>query len=207
MSRIAGIVLAAGMSRRLGRPKQLLMLDGTPLIAHVVDRALASTLDAVVLVTGAHGADVRAAVEDRNVLFVHNPVFEEGQGTSLAAGIAALDAGADAAVVMLGDQPGISPEVIDRVIDERRTSGAPVVMALYGHQRGHPVLFGRELFPELRNLGADTGGREIVRDHQDSLVLVDSGADAPPPDVDTEEAWVQLQSQWPSLRGPAPPVR
>jgi molybdenum cofactor cytidylyltransferase len=207
VSRIVGIVLAAGMSRRLGRPKQLLVLDGTPLIAHVLDRALASTLDAVILVTGAHCADVRAAVEDRNVLFAHNPEFEEGQGTSLAAGVAALDADVDAAVVMLGDQPGISPEVIDRVINERRTSGAPVVMARYGHQRGHPVLFGHELFPELRSLAADTGGREIVRDHQDSLVLVVGGADAPPPDVDTEEAWAELQYQWPSLRGSAPPVR
>ena len=207
MTRIVGIVLAAGMSRRLGRPKQLLMLDGIPLIAHVIDRALASTLDEVVLVTGAHGAEVRAAVGDRNVRFVHNPDFLEGQGTSLAAGITALDADVDAAVVMLGDQPGISPEVIDRTIKARRESGAPVVMARYGNQRGHPVLLGRELFPELRNLAADTGGREIVRDHQDSLVLVDGGTDAPPPDVDTEAAWAELQYQWPSLKGPAPPVR
>lgn len=201
MSRIVGIVLAAGMSRRLGRPKQLLMLNGTPLIAHVVDRALASTLDEVILITGAHGADVRAVIEGRKVLFVHNPDFEEGQGTSLAAGIIALDADVDAAVVMLGDQPGISPEVIDRAIKARRESGAPVVMARYGNQRGHPVLFGGELFPELRNLDADAGGREIVRDHQDLVVLVDGGADAPPPDVDTEEAWAELQYQWPSLRG------
>ncbi len=207
MSRIVGIVLAAGMSRRLGRPKQLLMLNGTPLIAHVVDRALASTLDEVILITGAHGADVRAVIEGRKVLFVHNPDFEEGQGTSLAAGIIALDADVDAAVVMLGDQPGISPEVIDRAIKARRESGAPVVMARYGNQRGHPVLFGGELFPELRNLDADAGGREIVRDHQDLVVLVDGGADAPPPDVDTEEAWAELQYQWPSLRGLAPPAR
>lgn len=207
MSRILGIVLAAGMSRRLGRPKQLLMLDGTPLIVHIVDRALASNLDGLILVTGAHDADVRAAIEDRNVLLVHNPDFEEGQGSSLAAGITALNADVDAAVVLLGDQPGISPEVINRAIKARRESGPPVVMARYGNQLGHPVLFGYELFSKLGNLTADTGGREIVRDHQDSLVLVDGGADAPPPDVDTEEAWAQLQSQWPSLRGPAPPAR
>ena len=204
MNRVAGIVLAAGMSRRLGRPKQLLELDGTPLVAHVVDRALASSLDEIIVVTGAHDVAVRSALARRDVRFAHNCRFQEGQGASLAIGAGALRNDIDAAVVLLGDQPGISTAVIDRAIDERRVSRAPVVMARYGQKRGHPVLFGHELFPELRALTEDLGGREIVHAHRDDLALVDGGADAPPLDVDTEEAWLALQRQWASLRGPEP---
>jgi molybdenum cofactor cytidylyltransferase len=196
VSRIAGVVLAAGMSRRLGRPKQLLVLDGLPLVAHVVDRALTSSLDDVVVVTGARMKDVQVALVGRSVRFVQNARFEEGQGTSLAAGISALPADVDAAVILLGDQPGISAATIDRVTAAYRERGAPVVMAQYGEQRGHPVLFGRETFPELMALGGDMGGREVVRSYRDQLVLVDGGVDAPPSDVDTEEAWIELQRSW-----------
>lgn len=204
MNRIAGIVLAAGMSRRLGRPKQLLVLDGTPIVAHVADRALASSVDDVIVVTGSRDVAIRAALADRDVQFVHNPRFQEGQGTSLAAGIASLEDEVDAAVVVLGDQPGVSPGVIDQAIAKRRQSGASVVMARYGHEHGHPVLFGQELFPDLRALTSDVGGREIIRAHREALVFVDGGADAPPLDVDTEEAWTALQRQWSILREPAP---
>lgn len=204
MSRIAGIVLAAGLSRRLGRPKQLLMLDEMPLIAHVVDRALASSLDEVVVVTGAQDMAVRAALGGRDVRFVHNSRFREGQGTSLAVGVTALDDDIGAAVVLLADQPGISTAVINRAIESHRETGALLVMARYGEEWGHPVLFGREIFPELQALTTDLGGREIVRAHQDALVLADGGADVPPLDVDTEEAWLALQHLWPSLRGPEP---
>jgi len=193
---IAGIVLAAGLSRRLGRPKQLLVLDDRALVAHVADRALASTLDEVIVVTGASAAEIREAIGDRTVRFVHNPDFERGQGTSLAAGIAALGEAVDATVILLGDQPGIAPETIDRVIGARRETIAPVIMARYGDQQGHPVLFGREVFTDLMRLDGDTGGREIVRAHREALVLVDGGADAPPPDVDTEEAWDALRRGW-----------
>lgn len=204
MSRIVGIVLAAGMSRRLGRPKQLLVLDGKPLIAHVIDRALESSLDEVLLVTGPQEDPIHTALAGRSVRFIYNARFEEGQGTSLATGIASLDDATDAAVILLGDQPGILPEVIDAVIAVRREQGVPVVMADYGGDRGHPVLFGREVFPELRALTGDTGGREVVRARWDQLVLVSGGADAPPADVDTEEAWAELQRRWPALKESAP---
>lgn len=196
MSRIAGVILAAGMSRRLGRPKQLLMLDGQPLVSHVVGRALASNLDEVVVVTGAHNLAIEAALADRPVRFARNPVYAEGQGTSLASGIAAVGVNIDAAVILLADQPGIATTTIDNVNRAFRESGAPVVMARYGASRGHPVLFSRDLFPELLSLSGDTGGREVVRTYQNRVVLVDGGADAPPSDVDTEEAWEALQRSW-----------
>lgn len=200
MSRVTGIVLAAGLSRRLGRPKQLLMLDEKPLIAHVVERALASNLDEVIVVTGAHRNAVEGALAGRSVRLVHNPRYAEGQGISLAAGIAALGAGVGAAVILLADQPDVTTTTIDKVVGAFRENKPAVVMAKYGGQQGHPVLFSRERFPELLALSGDTGGREIVRAHQDDLVLIDGGASAPPSDVDTEEAWEAMQRAWAKAR-------
>lgn len=196
MSEIAVVVLAGGLSRRLGRPKQLLMLDGLPLVVHVVQRALDAGVGPVIVVTGAHDAAVRGALRDLPVASVHNPRYEEGQGTSLAAGISALPDTVDAAVILLADQPGIRPETIRAAADARRETGAPVVMALYGDRQGHPALLGRETFPELLALEADMGGREVVRAHRDALVLVEGGGSAPPPDVDTEEDWDRLRTAW-----------
>ncbi len=196
MSRIAGIVLAAGGSRRLGRPKQLLELEGKPLVAHVVSRVLESLTDEAVVVTGAHGEAVERALGGLAVRVVHNPRWEEGQGTSLAAGIAALGEDIDAAVILLADQPGIPVEIVDRAIDAYREQGAGIVMAEYGNQRGHPVLFDRRFFDELRLLDSDIGGRDIIRANRDALVLVDGGFETPPRDVDTEDAWSALQREW-----------
>jgi molybdenum cofactor cytidylyltransferase len=200
VSRIVGVVLAAGLSRRLGRPKQLLTLDDKPLIAHVVERALHSRLDEVIVVTGAHEDRIRAALDGLPIRFVHNTRYVDGQGTSLAAGIVSLGEEVDAAVILLSDQPSVSPDVINTEIDAWRLSQAPVVMARYGEQRGHPVLFGRELFPELMRLNGDTGGREVIRAHQAGVVLVDGGAPSPPADVDTYEAWNALQKAWANAR-------
>lgn len=196
MSEVAAVVLAAGLSRRLGRPKQLLVLDGQPLVVHVVRRALAGEVNRVVVVTGAQDAEIREALDAFPVEIVFNPRFAEGQGTSLAMGIAVLSEGVDAAVILLADQPGVRPGTIRAAVDARRKTGAPVVMAQYGRERGHPVLFGRETFPELLTLDADMGGREVVAAHRDAVVLVDGGSATPPPDVDTEEDWAALRLGW-----------
>lgn len=196
MSRVAGIVLAAGGSRRLGRPKQLLELDGRPLATHAASRALDSRCDEVIVVTGADGQAVEQALDGYAVRVVRNPRWEEGQGTSLAAGVAACGDDVDAAVILLADQPGIPVELIDRVIDAYRDEDAGIAMAEYGNQRGHPVLFARRFFPELLLLDADVGGRDIIRANRDALVLVDGGFETPPRDVDTEDAWSALQREW-----------
>lgn len=204
MSRITGLVLAAGLSRRLGRPKQLLQLGDATVIEHVMRRVVASALDDVIVVTGSHDQALQEVLSDVPVRFVHNPRFAEGQGTSLAAGVSALDDTVDAVVVLLGDQPGIDPAVIDRVIVAHHEHDAQIVMARYGGERGHPVLFGRDLFPELAALEGDVGGREIVLRHKNALVLVDGGADAPPADIDTADAYERIQAAWVDVTEQAP---
>jgi molybdenum cofactor cytidylyltransferase len=197
---IVGIILAAGMSRRLGRPKQLLDLGGKPLIAHVVQRALASQLDSVIVVTGHAGDEVARALDGVDVRIVVNEAFADGQGTSFVAGVTAAD-DADAIVVLLGDQPLISVESINNVVLHRRSSERtppipPIVMTSYGKISSHPTLIGRELFGELLLVTGDQGAREVIRAHRDEVVTIPGDQDAPPADIDTEGAYQELLAAW-----------
>ena len=190
---VVGIVLAAGMSRRLGRPKQLLDLNGRPLVVHVAERALASTLDRVLVVTGHERVHVEAALQPLDADLIFNPDYAAGQSTSLIAGLRALAADTDAVVVLLGDQPLVSTVAISNLVERRRQHGDAIVMTGYGDVRSHPVLFGRELFCELLAIGGDQGAREVIRRHAGDVAVVDSGEKVPPDDVDTEEAYARLR--------------
>lgn len=190
---IAGIVLAAGQSSRLGRPKQLLPVHGEPLIRHTLRHVLASSLDQLILVVGHEADEVRAAVADLPAACVFNPDAAAGQSTSVRAGLAALSPDVEAAVFILGDQPEVDPNVIDALIAAWRASGSAVVAPRYEDRTGNPVLFDRRVFPELALLEGDAGARPVVRAYQDSgelhLVPVNGAA---PPDVDTEADYAAL---------------
>lgn len=181
---VAAVVLAAGSARRFGSSKLLALLDGVPVVRRTVERALASRVDAVLVVTGADGAAVGEALAGLPVRLVPNPRWESGMGTSLAAGIAALPAEATGAVILLGDQPTVEPAVIDAVVSAHARSGLPVVTSRYRGEHGHPVLFDRAVFAELEALAGDRGARAVVE--RDSsrveVVAVDRTA---PADVDT----------------------
>ncbi len=203
---IAGIVLAAGRSSRLGRPKQLLPLQGEPLIRHTLRRVLASSLDRVLLVIGHEADEVRAAVAGLSVDCVVNPDAAAGQSTSVRAGLAALPPDAEAAVFILGDQPGIDPNVIDALIASWRTSGAPVVAPRYEDRIGNPVLFDRRIFPELATLEGDSGARPVVRAYHDAGDLHLTPVAGPaPPDVDTEVDYAALLAVLPEQPPSVPP--
>jgi molybdenum cofactor cytidylyltransferase len=196
---IAGVILAAGSSSRLGRPKLLLPLHGEPLIRHTVRRALQSSLDEVIVVVGHEGEAVSAAIADLPVEIVPNPDSALGQSTSVVAGIEALAEPHAAVVFLLGDQPGIDPQAIDALIAAWKASHAPIVAPRYRDTIGNPVLFDRRIFPELRALGGDVGARAIIRKYQAKgeleLVPVDASA---PPDVDTEEDYTAMLASFSS---------
>ncbi|MGC4108744.1 MAG: nucleotidyltransferase family protein [Thermomicrobiales bacterium] len=197
-ARIAGIILAAGASTRLGRPKQMLDLSGKPVIAHVVERALVARLDDVIVVTGGGGEAVAGAVSPYPVRVVPNPAYRDGQSTSLIAGLNALADETDAVVVLLGDQPGVDPADIVTLMAARRASpSAPIAMTDYGTERSHPILFGREVFPELLAIRGDQGGRDVIRAHAAEVVTVASSLPEPPLDLDTEDAYRALLARWP----------
>ena len=197
---VSGLILAAGRSSRLGRPKQLLPLAGRPILAHVLDNAAAAGLAEVVLVLGHDAVRIGAAVGDRGQRVVVNPDFADGQSTSLRAGLAALDPAAAAVVVLLGDQPQVGPAVVDALIDAFRGGGGPIVVPCYGGRRGNPILFARGLFPELARVVGDEGARGVVRARAPEVVKVPVGGGPPPADVDTEEDYAALLAAWPRAR-------
>ena len=182
---IAGIVLAAGTSSRMGRQKLLLPVgEGQSLVRRSVEQVLAVGLDAVVVVLGRDAEAVAAALAGLPVRTVVNPRYADGQSTSLRAGLEALPAGTEAVVIALGDQPLPDPRLVGRLVDVFRGSGQPIVLARYRDGRGHPVLFAATVFDELRALTGDQGGRPVIT--RDPSRVADVPVDAPmPPDVDT----------------------
>ena len=195
---IAGIVLAAGRSSRLGRPKQLLAIQDEPLLRYTLRRVLASRLDEVVLVLGHKADTIRETIADLPVTIVVNPDYTLGQSTSVRAGLAALPTETDAAVFLLGDQPGVNPDVIDALIERWRESGAPVVAPRYANGPSNPILFDRHVFPEFADLAGDSGAKPIVEAHRCAGTLATVPVAAPAPrDVDTEEDFTALLSSLP----------
>jgi molybdenum cofactor cytidylyltransferase len=177
---ITGIVLAAGTSSRFGRTKQLLELEGKPLVQHAVDAAAAAGLDEVVVVLGHDagrvGASLRLPPSGRTVL---NPSYEAGQSTSLVAGLDAAGPGSDAAVVLLADQPGITAEHLRALVDTFE-AGRQLVVRLRFRDGPGPALLSREIWDEARRLAGDRGAREIIAAHPGWVreVVVDSDAPA-----------------------------
>lgn len=156
---IAAVILAAGESKRFGGVKQLLLLD------RVLENVRAAKLDHVIVVLGAHAEEVRGAVRLAGEQVVVNADFAQGMSTSIQAGLRALPAEADAAMIVLGDQPFVAPATMDLLIDEyRRARPAAVAPAVDG-RRGNPVIIDRALFGELMDLRGDAGFRAIAARH------------------------------------------
>jgi len=186
IERVAGIVLAAGASTRMGRPKQLLEWQGQPFVSCVARTALSAGLYPVIVVTGAQAAAVRSAVEDLEIQVVFNPEWEAGQGTSLRTGLQAVQEEIGAAVFLLSDQPHIQPTLLRSLVERHQHTLSPVVAPLVAGKRANPVLFDRLTFPDLEKISGDTGGRAVFSRYpiewlewQDESVLldVDSPAD------------------------------
>lgn len=193
---VAGIVLAAGQSRRLGRPKQLLHLDGRPILDIVLQSASRSRLAELYLVLGNEADRIAAAVGDYNQRVDINPNFAEGQSTSLRCGIAALDEGVAGAMVLLGDQPQVTADIIDRLLAAFTESGAEIVQPVYSGTPGNPVVFRRTVFPELLAITGDRGARDVILQKRDAVHRVPFPDLSVPLDVDTDEDYARLQAVW-----------
>ncbi len=159
---IAGLVLAAGSSRRFGAPKQLAELEGRPLLEHALRAMAATGLDRLVVVLGARADEVLEQVDLHGAESVTCERWAEGQSASLACGLAHLDGlKPEAVVVALGDQPRLSPVAVTRVLKAR--NGAAAARATYGGEPGHPVVLAASLLPDLRDVTGDVGARALLR--------------------------------------------
>jgi molybdenum cofactor cytidylyltransferase len=194
--RIAGLVLAAGRSTRMGGPNKLLEeINGRPLARIVTEQVLASRARPVTVVTGHQRERVERALAGLPVTFAHNPDYAEGLSTSLKAGIAAVSAGADGAVVCLGDMPQVSAALIDRLIaafDPER--GALIVVPTIAGKRGNPVVWARRFFPDLMTIEGDVGARHLIGSYPEAVVEVPVEDPAALTDVDTPEALIAVRA-------------
>ena len=190
---VSAVVLAAGLSQRMGRRKLLLDLAGTPLVRWAVE-AIAPHVDEIVVVTGPADTAIRDALSGLDVRFVENSRPEDGQGTSLAVGIAALGDDVEAAVVALGDQPSLPADVMPLLFEAFRRTGKPIVAPVYRGTQGTPVLFAAPVFPELRALTGDAGARRVVERDPARVARVALDVDMPL-DVDTPDDLARLRRQ------------
>lgn len=159
------VLLAAGASTRMGRPKQLLEVNGRPLLERAVLAGLATPVWPVIVVLGAHADAIRPLLARHPVLIAENPAWTEGMASSLRAGLATLSAFSpriDAVIVGLCDQPAFSEETIGRLLSAHRETGRDLVAARYQGRLGAPALFGRTHFPALASLTGDEGARKLI---------------------------------------------
>lgn len=194
---IAAVVLAAGESRRMGDANKLtMMVDGTPMVARVVDALLGSRAERVIVVTGHERERIEEALSGRNVELVHNPDYEEGIGASIRTGVAALGNDVDGALVALGDMPWVTAEVIDRLADAFTADGdLSIFIPTFGRKRGNPVLWGSQHFPELLALAGDVGGKALFHRHAAAICYVDVEGPGVNIDVDTPNALHEASSK------------
>ena len=190
--KITGIILAAGASSRMGRTKQLLPFRGQTILECVVDSALASALHRIVVVLGHKSEVLEPLLVNRDVTVVYNPDYEKGQSSSLKIGLQALTEEVDAALFLLGDQPLVTPEIIDLILAANEASPSPVVLPVFKGKRGNPVLFSRETFSRLSTLKEDRGARPLFDEYAERILKVPVTNSAIHFDIDTEEDYRQL---------------
>jgi molybdenum cofactor cytidylyltransferase len=193
--RVAVLVLAAGRSTRMGGPNKMLAdAEGQPLVVHAVKAALASQAVEVVVVLGHMAEEVRGAIEKAipsksRLRFVTNPDFAEGLSTSVRTGIGALGKDIDAAIVQLGDMPGVGAPLLDRLMAAfSPVEGRSICVPTVGGKRGNPVLWARRFFPEMAKLAGDSGAKHLIGEHADLVCEVEMTGEAAVTDIDTPEA-------------------
>jgi molybdenum cofactor cytidylyltransferase len=187
---VVGVVLGAGRSSRFGSPKQLLPFGDTTLLGQVVKNADASSLDRIVVVLGRASGELRETIDFGRAEVVENTAYGTGCASSLLAGLDAAGDDCEALLLLLGDQPGVLPEFIDRALSEWRGERPWAAVCSYRGRLGHPFVFSREAFGDLRGLHGDKAVWKLIEAYPDRVreIEIDAGL---PPDVDTPEDYDQ----------------
>jgi len=188
---ISAIVLAAGESRRMGRPKQLLTWQGKTLLQHVLESLINSDADEIILVLGHEAEAIRKSLTEFQIKIVINPDYNQGMASSLRQGLLAMDPRSEAFLVLLADQPGIGPEIMNRMIREfqRADPRRGIVRPVYRGLRGHPVLIGVRYLQETLQLQGDVGARQILVNHPTDILEIEVDQDGILKDIDTPEEY------------------
>jgi molybdenum cofactor cytidylyltransferase len=189
--KIEGIILAAGLSTRMGVPKLALEIEGIPIIRRVVRAALESELHRVILVIGPSDSRVKEALgpvaTDPRLLQVVNSHPQAGMSSSMHKGLESLDHEAAGVMILLGDQPGITGDIINKLLAAFRRAQTKIIVPYVLDRRTTPAIFPATLFPELMEEAGDIGGRNVLKRHADQVVELEMGQEYDDTDLDTPE--------------------
>jgi molybdenum cofactor cytidylyltransferase len=189
---ICGIILAAGISSRMGKTKQLLLYKGSPILSHVMKNALASNLSSVIVVLGHDAEKIKKNIDFSLVCPVLNRGYKTGQASSLKKGLKAVTGPCDGAMFLLGDQPRVDKSVINTLINALLTSDDSIIIPCYRKKRGNPVIIAEDLFPEINDLDGDTGARVLFKKYKNNILKININDPAILVDVDTPEDYKKL---------------
>lgn len=189
---IAGIVLAAGESRRMGETKQLLPLGDGTILEQVVKNLLESNLGEIIVVLGYQAQTVSERIADKPVKKVVNLDFQQGIGSSIRKGVSQISEVVDAIMIALGDQPLVGKEVINKLIDAFYEGRQGIIVPVYKGMRGHPVVFDRKYRAELLKLEGDVGGKKIIENHSDDVLEIGVNSQGVIVDIDTRSEYELL---------------
>jgi molybdenum cofactor cytidylyltransferase len=193
-ARIAGIVLAAGSSTRMGRNKMLMEVGGEPLVRRAARAALEAGLDPVLVVVGHEAERVREAVAGLGCQEVLNPDHAQGVRVSMQAGLRALPAGVGAGVIILADMPFVTADMIRTLAQRYRAGGAPLVVSEYGDVNAPPTLYDRALFGELLASTGEGCGKHVVKKHKAEAEVV-AWPESALADIDVPDDYQRLTTQ------------
>jgi len=187
---VVAVILAAGESRRMGRPKAFLPIEGQTFIERIVNVFKESKVEKILVVLGHNADETKNQISHLPVSVIVNEDYSKGQLSSLHAAVRSLSGeSVDGIVVHLVDQPFVSTEVIDLIIDNFYSSKKLIVLPCYHGRRGHPVLFSKALFPELLNAPLDRGAKTVVHAHPAETLMIEVDDERVTVDLDTPEQY------------------
>jgi len=192
---ISAIVLAAGESNRMGKPKQIMPLGESTILEQTIDNILSSIVDETIVVLGYKAEEVRKAIANRPVRVAVNPDYRQGMSSSIIAGLKLIDRRAQAVMVALGDQPFVDSQTINILIGAFVADDKGITVPVYRGKRGHPVIFDIRYKDELLALKGDIGGRAIIARHSEDVLEVSVNCEGVCIDIDTVENYTWENSK------------
>ena len=195
--KIAGLLLAAGPSTRMGTSKQLLQICGETLLERIINEALKSELDKVALILGHQAEEIRKAVghilSHEKLVVIENPQYRRGISTSIVAGLSDIEGKYDHVMILLADMPHINARLINLLCHRYLASGLSIGAVQVESRRSHPVIFGRPLYNELRKVKGDMGAKALFQRHVDHVCLVEPDFFYDDMDIDTPEDFAEFK--------------
>ena len=195
MIRISGILLAAGESKRMGKPKLLLNLGKSNIINATIDNLLKSEIYELIIVLGHEAQKIENSLstQDKRIKFVTNKNYREGMSTSIKCGVLTTSQESEAFLIALGDQPLISPKVINRLIEKYQSSDVGIVTVMHQSLRGHPVLISKKYVKEILSLNGDIGARDLLKKHLDDTTIINIESSEEFFDIDRIQDYEELK--------------